>query len=47
MRLLVVGDAMLDRDVLGVVERVAPDAPVALSVAGVSQDQAAVERALA
>jgi D-beta-D-heptose 7-phosphate kinase/D-beta-D-heptose 1-phosphate adenosyltransferase len=28
VRLLVVGDAMLDRDVLGAVERVAPDAPV-------------------
>lgn len=28
MRLLVVGDAMLDRDILGAVERVAPDAPV-------------------
>ncbi len=28
MRVLVVGDAMLDRDVLGSVERVAPDAPV-------------------
>ena len=28
MRLVVVGDALLDRDVLGVVDRVAPDAPV-------------------
>ncbi len=28
MRVLVLGDALLDRDVLGVVERVAPDAPV-------------------
>jgi D-beta-D-heptose 7-phosphate kinase/D-beta-D-heptose 1-phosphate adenosyltransferase len=28
VRLLVVGDALLDRDVLGTVERVAPDAPV-------------------
>jgi rfaE bifunctional protein nucleotidyltransferase chain/domain/rfaE bifunctional protein kinase chain/domain len=28
MRLVVVGDALLDRDVLGTVERVAPDAPV-------------------
>lgn len=28
MRLVVVGDALLDRDLLGTVERVAPDAPV-------------------
>ncbi|HYY12719.1 MAG TPA: PfkB family carbohydrate kinase, partial [Kineosporiaceae bacterium] len=28
MRVLVVGDALLDRDVLGTVDRVAPDAPV-------------------
>src|SRR6476659_4123848 len=28
MRLVVVGDALVDRDLLGTVERVAPDAPV-------------------
>ena len=28
MRLLVLGDALLDRDVTGTVDRVAPDAPV-------------------
>src|SRR2546421_1785074 len=49
-RLVVVGDALLDRDVIGTVDRVAPDAPVPVLAATQSLDRpggAALAAALA